>query len=276
MRCFLLTLMLLFPLLGLSQSERWIYDGCKSISDYVILEKFVGRNAFDSCVNLRTVRFSQSVAEIGDYAFNNCPSLKTFIVDSRNENFCTIDGVLYSSDFKTIVCCPNARATNGFKIHEGVTTIASCAFLGCENLTEITIPDHVEVIGLSAFEKCVNLTSVYISANVREIQGCAFSTCYKLQKFEVDTNNKYFTSIDGVLYNHDKTRLISCPNRSEYTIPSSVKIIGEYAFQGCKSLTSVTIPNSVEIIEDGAFSDCDGLTSIDIPQSVREIRNAAF
>ena len=279
MRCTLLIFILLFPLCGFTQNNKsWVYDGNKTISEYKISNqvKKVGRHAFDSCVNLQTVHIPENVTEFELYAFKGCPSLKTFIVDPRNKNFCTIDGVLYSSDLKTLVCCPNARATNDFIIPEKVTTIAGCAFFEAENLTEITIPDQVEVIGFSAFEKCVNITSVYIPASVREIQGCAFSTCYKLQKIEVDPNNKYFTSIDGVLYNHDKTKLISCPNLSEYTIPSSVKIIGEYAFQGCKNLKSVTIPNSVEIIEEGAFSYCDGLTSIDIPQSVREIGGSAF
>ena len=59
-------------------------------------------------------------------------------------------------------------------------------------------------------------------------------------------------------------------------IPSSVTIIGSYAFEYCKGLTSVTIPSSVTTIGSNAFSDCTGLTSITIPSSVTTIGSHAF
>lgn len=63
---------------------------------------------------------------------------------------------------------------------------------------------------------------------------------------------------------------------SEVTIPNSVTVIGEWAFEGCTSLTSITIPDSVTKIENWAFSMCKGLTSITIPDSVTKIGDSAF
>ncbi len=166
--------------------------------------------------------------------------------------------------------------TGEYTIPDGVRVIGDEAFMNCENLTSITIPESVEVIGESAFELCTNLQTVFIPKNVKEIKSCAFSSCDSLQGFEVDKDNPYFTTIKGVLFSHDKTKLVCCPNKNEYTIPSGTKTIGNYSFQGCKDMTSVTIPNSVEIIEEGAFSFCNGLTSITIPNSVKEIGSAAF
>jgi CHAT domain-containing protein len=168
------------------------------------------------------------------------------------------------------------KSITEYRIPDGVRVIGDEAFMNCEDLTSITIPESVTSIGASAFELCTSLKNVFIPKNVKEIKSCAFSSCYSLQGFEVDEDNPYFTTIDGVLFCHDKTKLVCCPNKNEYSIPNGTKIIGLYAFQGCKDMTSVTIPNSVEIIEEGAFSICNGLTSITIPKSVKKIGSAAF
>ncbi len=63
----------------------------------------------------------------------------------------------------------------------------------------------------------------------------------------VDEKNNYYCSVDGVLFNKDKTRIISYPigryNRS-YLIPDTVASIGEYAYY-YSSLVLVGIPYSV-------------------------------
>jgi hypothetical protein len=169
-------------------------------------------------------------------------------------------------------------------IENGVTHIGDYAFCGLKWLKSVTIPASVVSIGADPFINCNNLTSITVA-----------------------TDNAHYASVDGVLFNKDKTTLIRYPQgkNGAYTIPSSVTTIGATAFYGSSGLTSVTIPNSVTTIESdlvsgcklfesypelgsiintnfisigvfGAFGNCTSLTSITIPGSVTSIGNCAF
>jgi len=157
-------------------------------------------------------------------------------------------------------------------------TIGSSAFQNCTSLTNITIPNSVTSIGRVAFRGCTSLTSVTIGNSVTSIGEEAFRDCTSLKEFIVSEGNTQFSSIDGVLFNKDKTILIFYPNAksTSYTIPNSVTSIGEGAFSYCTSLTSVTIGNSVTSIGEEAFSYCTSLTSVTIGNSVTSIGEEAF
>ena len=110
-----------------------------------------------------------------------------------------------------------------------------------------------------------------------------------------------YCSIDGVLYNKDKSKLVcypagktgeyiipnsvtsivwgafvDCTGLTNITIPDGVTSIDDYVFEGCTSLTSITIPDSVTSIGWSSFENCTGLTSIIIPDSVTSIISCAF
>ena len=159
-----------------------------------------------------------------------------------------------------------------------VTRIGKEAFYNCKPLTSVTIPDSVTTIGDSAFASCSSLTSVTIPDSVTSIGDYAFSGCSSLMNIEVDADNAFYSSLDGVLFNKKQTTLIRYPAAKEgnYTIPNSVSSIGNRAFYGCGSLTSVTIPDSVTTIGEYAFYDCDSLISVTIGDSVPGIGERAF
>ena len=94
----------------------------------------------------------------------------------------------------------------------------------------------------------------------------------------VDANNLYYSSIDGILFNKKQTELIVCPTSKTgtYTIPSSVTNIAAFAFENCSNLTSINIPSSVTSIGSHVFSGCNSLTSIAIPTSITFIDDFAF
>lgn len=144
--------------------------------------------------------------------------------------------------------CPNLTSVT---ISDTVTSIGVFAFFDCTKLTSLTIPDSVVSIDDCAFVYCDGLISVTIPASVTSIGMGAFSGCGSLIGIWVDSRNpSYSNDIFGVLFNKNKTELMQAPGTisGSYIIPSGVTSIGDWAFGYCNSLTSVTIPASVMYI----------------------------
>ena len=186
-------------------------------------------------------------------------------------------------------------------LSNSVTSIGKWAFYNCYNLPSITIPEGVTILDHAAFKLCSALTEIEIPASVSYIGGEMFIDCLKLETIHVHADNTVYSSVDGVLYNKEKTTLIIYPQGKNVatfeipgtvtiiedgsfygasfesvTIPNSVTEIGTSAFESCTGLTSITIPNSVTVIGPSAFKSCTQLTSLTIPVSVKEIGEFAF
>ena len=130
-----------------------------------------------------------------------------------------------------------------------------------------------------AFRECTSLVSVKIPDTVENVGVGAFYGCSSLKSIDADKNNSVYASENGVLFNKNKDILVAYPMGKEdtsYTVPDSVAVISETAFQYCTNLTTVIVPDSVEIIENEAFEFCYGLESITLPDSVKHIGNSAF
>ena len=238
----------------------------------------IGVGAFDKCSSLTSIEIPESVTEIGKYAFDGCTSLEKYEVSSKNPNYCSMDGALYSKDQTKLIHVPCDLCRDfSFNIKESVTEIEEMAFAHSTKLPWIVIPNGVTKIGTHAFLNCNSLTWIEIPESVTEIGKHAFSGCTSFKKYEVSIKNPIYCSIDGALYSKDQTKLIHVPyGINSFYIIKSVTEIGEYAFSGCTSLTSIKIPESVTEIGGYAFSGCTSLTSIKIPESVTEIGGYAF
>ena len=281
------------------------FEQCKNLTDITIPNNVttIGDYAFFNCENLINVIMPNNLKEIGEGAFGGCTSL----IDIAIPGSVTTIGIYAFSYTKWLenqkskktliivngILIDAESATGDVTIPNNVTCIGGGAFSNCTTLTSITIPNSVTKIGDFAFNSCTSLTDIKIPNSVTEIGRFAFYNCTDLRNFIVDDDNQDFSSIDGVLYNKDKTTLIQYPcgnTRTDYIVPDSVKEIGHSAFKGCTNILSITIPDNVETIGGGSgigsggggffaggvFSDCTNLTSVTLPSNLKAISTSLF
>ncbi|MDE7125670.1 MAG: leucine-rich repeat domain-containing protein, partial [Muribaculaceae bacterium] len=234
-------------------SENRVYasvDGVLYNKDITVLIK---------CPEGRTsVEIPGSVTSIKDFAFYNCCNLTSITVDSENKAYTSVDGVLYDKDITELIKCPEGKTS--VEIPNTVTTIGIRAFDDCHTLSSITVDSENKAYASAdgvLYDKDITelitcpegKTSVEIPGSVTIIANSAFDNCHTLSSITVDSENRAYASVDGVLYNKDITESIICP----------------------KGKTSVRIPDTMAKIRRLAFSDCDSLTSVEIPESVSVI-----
>jgi hypothetical protein len=141
---------------------------------------------------------------------------------------------------------------------------------GTGNAFVVTIPSSdngIPVIGISpgAFDYSpAGIGSVTVPSSITGIGAGAFTSWESLMAIVVVSDNPAYSSLDGVLFNKDRSALLELPaaRSGSYSVPRSVTSIGYGAFGLCSSLTMVIIPGSVTNIGDWAFEGCDSLQSV--------------
>lgn len=205
--------------------------------------------------SIKSVIFPDSVWIIGDWAFDDCSQLTS--VKLPNSITSTGNGTFFGCKGLTFIDIPKS-----------VTSIGEKAFCCCTGLTSVSIPNRIRGIGNNAFSNCSNLTSVTIPKDVIFIGTSAFSGCDSMSSINVETDNSRYSSVDGVLFNKDRTKLIQYPCGkilSSYVVPNGIEGITKDAFWKCSHLTSISIPNSIIEIEEDALKKCNNLAFVTIP-----------
>jgi len=249
----------------------------------------IGESAFDSCSQLQNVTLPDSVNELGKWAFNDCSSftrmhipakvssigarafigctgIPKFTVDSKNDDYCTSDGHLYTRDMKTLVAYATACDDSSYVIPDGVTRIEDSAFSRCPNLTSVVIPDSVTRIGDFVFYKCTNLKTVILPHKMTQMGQYVFKLCSSLQKVDMPIG------IEAI--GEDMFR--ECSALTSVTLPKTVTSIGKCAFYKCGQLRSITLPDNVTDVGKWAFYECTSLRTVTIPKGLMSIEQRAF
>ena len=241
----------------------------------------IGEGAFSSCSGLTEINIPNSVTSIGDYAFNGCSSLTSINVDANNQNYSSIDGIMYDKAQTQFIHIP-ASIQGAVNIPNTIISIPNNAFYNRIGLTSITIPNSVASIGDYAFYNCIGLTSITIPNSVTSIGNFAFGECTGFSTINFNATNcttmgssSYYTVFSGctsLATLNIGENVVSIPAYAFYgysgltgtlTIPNSVTSIGLSAFQGCSGLSGeLTIPNLITSIDAYAFRNCSGFSTL--------------
>lgn len=139
----------------------------------------IGNDVFSGCSMLTSITIPNNVTNIETNAFAGCSMLTNITVAKDNQNYCSIDGILYNKPATTIIHVPNA-IQGSITLPNGITRIGDGTFQNCASLTNIVIPNSVEHIGSNAFSGCTKLTSFTLPNSIKVIGDYAFDNSVDL------------------------------------------------------------------------------------------------
>lgn len=218
---------------GITRIPKQAFHYCGKLENVTIPESVtaIGDEAFYSSA-LKEITIPASVETIDSGVFADCSDLAAIHVAAGNQNYASVDGVLFTADMTQLLQYPASKETASYTIPDTVTSIGDNTFYNCDNLTEVTIPGSVKSVGTSAFQYCGNLAVVTFGEGVEEIGYSAFS--------------------DTAL--------------TEAVLPDSLITLGEWSFSDCTALKTVSLGSALETFGSSAFSGCAALTEIAVAQ----------
>lgn len=263
---------------GLTTIGDYAFERCENLENITLPSTItsIGHCCFRNCVKIKSFNLSQGLLSIGDNAFSGCESITSISIPA---------GIKEIPKF----CFVGCKKLSNLDLPEGLTTIGKQAFGGCPLLTEVSLPLTVTRIDALAFSGDIGLTSINIPNGVTEISESVFDGCTALQSITLPSTIKTIgkkafydctllktinipegvTSIGDYAFAVDDYKIYKGVPLTSITLPSTLKIIGAYAFYECHNLTEVVIPEGCLFIGDYAFYGVGGmkLTKITIPES---------
>ncbi len=294
-----------------------LFYKCSALSEVALNGKTIGSQAFVDCRNLTAVHFGDDLEGIGSQAFLRS-GLKSLDIPA------TVKAV-YSEAFGGCASLESVRFETGARIGEDVEWTALSAthwnpsiFSSCTNLKSVVFSEGQEYVGESMFSGCTALENVTLSSTITNIYGSAFYGCTKLPKISIPSSVKMVganaflkcSALADVVFAEGLTCIGSWGFRqcgiTRAVLPTTLKEMWSYAFEGCKGLESVVFRSPVigadarnsqhlylafgncsslksvqfaegqEFIGDSMFSSCTSLESVYLPSSITNIGASAF
>ncbi len=243
----------------------------------------IGSEAFLNFKKLRSIKFPDSLTTIGEKAFYNTSMAGTLTIPKNvtsigtkafftsygswtgievapeNTVFEAVDNVLYQKSAdgipESVIVCASKNPLTEIHIQDGVKTINESAFAACSLMESITFPDSVQTVKKESFSNCDKLNTIKLGKGLEIIESGFAKTCEALENIEVNSENPYIETVDGVLYSKDHQRLYLYPAKKADTsysaLPETTKI-DTYAIQGANLLEQLYLPESLAKIDDYA------------------------
>lgn len=182
--------------------------------------------------------------------------------------------------------------------HFTQTNVVGKAMLAsCEKLKRIVLPLQTTKIEADAFRNCSSLHTIEVPTLVESIETSA--GCTALTEINVQAGNSHYSSKDGVLLSGDGKSILWFPmgKGGEYTLPSTVTTVGDYAFRNCRietfhfadgltsigkyafynsSVKEVSLPSTVKQIPTGLFQKCADLTTVHLGKNTEMLGDYVF
>lgn len=182
--------------------------------------------------------------------------------------------------------------------HFPQTNVVGKAMLAsCEKLKRIVLPLQTTKIEADAFRNCSSLHTIEVPTLVESIETSA--GCTALAEINVQAGNSHYCSKDGVLLSGDGKSILWFPmgKEGEYTLPSTVTTVGDYAFRNCRietfrfadgltsigkyafynsSVKEVSLPSTVKQIPTGLFQKCADLTTVHLGKNTEMLGDYVF
>ena len=224
------------------------FKNCSSWSDVTLpsVVKKIGGESFSGCSSIVEIAIPSSVSYVWNAAFSKCNGLKK--VDLK--------GCAFGGGEGMFELCENLESVENFNLG----SVPARMFKGCGKLKSISLGSAVSFVNPNAFVG-TSIEELVVPKSVEG--GLEYAENYvgweKLKKISVDPANKKYTSVDGVLYNKDKSKLLRFPTgkeSDEFVLPASVKQISDYAFAGCRGLKKLVLPKDFSAFSENSFSDC--------------------
>lgn len=271
---------------------REAFQDCKNLSQVVFeatpadqteVPLAIGARAFKGCTALEKFTIPARLIEIKltkyglhngtlsttdvESAFLGCYNLATVNVSIDNKIYKSVNGVIFSKDGKTLILAPE-NLVGTYEIPAATQTVAAGAFVNCDKLTAVVIPDTVTLVEECAFYEASGLETVTLAGEALQdmtIGGYAFAYCGSLESFVASEQSRLAIISDGVFQN--------CNSLTKFTFPKTVTYVGEKAFFNCFALNEVEFAEGGKELEFGAdaFKSCTSLTTVTIPANVTKI-----
>ena len=172
--------------------------------------------------------------------------------------------------------------------NKSVVAIGSCAFVECQEVKELILPNTIRIIGQGAFGLCKNLEKINFPNSLNEIHLRAFEGCKSLNNVSLPSSiisigYGAFAACSSLSQIEFNCNIEIIPNRcfertaiEIFICPASVKEIGVSAFANCSSLYKVVFNEGLKTIGEQAFFNCIRMGYIDIPSTITNVGKNSF